>query len=44
MKCRHNYDNDIIEFEAELAYDYGEIIEHVIVTYNVADNTLTTYH
>lgn len=33
-------DNNTVEFEANLAYDYMEIIEQVIVKYNVLDNTL----
>lgn len=33
-------DNNIVEFEANLAYDYMEIMEQVIVKYNVLDNSL----
>ena len=33
-------DNNTIEFEADLAYDYMEIIENVIVKYNISDNSL----
>lgn len=33
-------DNNTVEFEADLAYDYMEIIEKVIVKYNVLDNSL----
>ena len=33
-------DNNTVEFEARLAYDYSDIIENVIVKYNVLDNSL----
>lgn len=33
-------DNNTVEFEANIAYNYMEIIEHVIVKYNVLDNSL----
>lgn len=33
-------DNNTVEFEAYLAYDYMEIMEQVIVKYNVLDNSL----
>lgn len=33
-------DNNTVEFEANLAYNYMEIIEQVIVRYNVLDNSL----
>lgn len=33
-------DNNTVEFEANLAYDYMEIIEQVIVKYNIVDNSL----
>lgn len=33
-------DNNIVEFETNLAYDYMEIMEQVIVKYNVLDNSL----
>lgn len=33
-------DNNTVEFEADLAYDYMEIIEQVIIRYNVSDNSI----
>lgn len=33
-------DNNTVEFEARLAYDFMDIIEHVVVKYNVLDNSL----
>ena len=33
-------DNNTIEFEADLAFDFMEIIEQVTVKYNVSDNSL----
>lgn len=33
-------DNNIVEFETCLAYNYMGIIEHIIVKYNVLDNSL----
>ena len=36
-------DNDTLEFEAILAYNYGDISEHVIVNYNVVENSLVTF-
>ena len=33
-------DNNTVEFEADLSYDYMVIIERVIVKYNVLDNSL----
>ncbi len=33
-------DNNTVEFEADLSYNYMDIIEHVIIKYNVLDNSL----
>lgn len=33
-------DNNTLEFEADLAYNFGEMIEHVIVKYNFSNNSL----
>jgi hypothetical protein len=33
-------DNDAIEFDAELSYNYGDIIERVTIKYDVSENSL----